>query len=468
MDTAFLEKYAPGKDAGVQATQGPDGRITLTNTLGKQNTFGQDPGLNFYNKMDLIQKENDLDAKQKLMAELESDFSVYNTERLQRAQGLAEGKLGLATLRQQLLENEGLDKTDPKYHKYRSDSPITAQIRERLRVAELQSYQMADGIVKTDIDRMRHGSAVGSFIKIQERLIGEMLRKQGISTEEAERVNSTLTDTNRAAIKAMYPDAPEDQLGVKAAQLAKNPLFKHEAQVILDPGAKPEDFLTAAIAGVGMAEPYVIRQQSLTSGQAPSVVQEELKTLKSLVSSADKMNEFAARVATSKERDSIKAMLGQELITKSKEELRQLQLQKVAIATNLFRRYKAKEFENDVNRWTETVDGVRLNQVPELAELFATYSSKQRPIDISTLFQEYVGNAAKEQKQARSALLQKYVFANAQKANSTLYGPEVVSLPDLQKKTQAMILANMQPYKMPDSIFPNIGADPFMSVPIGQ
>jgi len=171
MDANFLNSYAPGNPSGIEATQQPDGRILVTNVLGKQNTFGQDPGLNFYNKMDLIQKEKDLDAKQKLMAELESDFSVYNTERLQRAQSLAEEKLGLANLRQQLLENEQLDKSDPKYHLYRSDSPITAQIRERLRVAEMQSYQMAEGIVKTDIDRMRHGSAVGSFIKIQERVL---------------------------------------------------------------------------------------------------------------------------------------------------------------------------------------------------------------------------------------------------------------------------------------------------------
>lgn len=465
MDTNFLNSYAPGNSSGIEATQQPDGRIMITNVLGKQNTFGQDPGLNFYNKMDLIQKEKDLDAKQKLMAELESDFSVYNTERLQRAQSLAEEKLGLANLRQQLVENEQLDKSDPKYLKYRSDSPITAQIRERLRVAEMQSYQMAEGIVKTDIDRMRHGSAVGSFIKIQERLIGEMLRKQGISVEEAERFGSSLNDTNRAALKALYPDTPDEQLNIKAAQIAKTPALKHEAQVILDPGAKPEDMLTAAIAGVGMAEPYVVRQQALTTGQSPSVVQQELKTIKGLVEDPVKLKDVAGRYLSKDEKEALNLMLGQEMLTKSKEELQRIRLQKIETAVRVFRRVKAKEFENDVSRWTETVDGQQLSQIPELAETFASYAHKQRPMEISTLFSEYVGNAPKEQKASRAALLQKFVFANAQKANSTLYG-EVVDLPTLQKKTQALILYHSRAYKVPDSIYPNIGTDPFMAVPV--
>jgi hypothetical protein len=444
MDTNFLNNYAPGNSSGIEATQQPDGRILITNVLGKENTFGQDPGLNFYNKMDLIQKEKDLDAKQKLMAELESDFSVYNTERLQRAQSLAEEKLGLANLRQQLVENEQLDKSDPKYLKYRSDSPITAQIRERLRVAEMQSYQMAEGIVKTDIDRMRHGSAVGSFIKIQERLIGEMLRKQGISVEEAERFGSSLNDTNRAALKALYPDTPDEQLNVKAAQIAKTPALKHEAQVILDPGAKPEDMLTAAIAGVGMAEPYVIRQQALTTGQSPSVVQQELKTIKGLVEDPAKLKDVAGRYLSKDEKEALNLMLGQEMLTKSKEDLQRIRLQKIETAVRVFRRVKAKEFENDVSRWTEAVDGQRLSQIPELAETFASYAHKQRPMEISTLFSEYVGNAPKEQRYNRSALLQKFIFANANKANSTLYG-EVVDLPTLQKKTQALILFYTNP-----------------------
>jgi len=444
MDANFLNSYVPGNPSGIEATQQPDGRIMITNVLGKETTFGKDPGLNFYNKMDLIQKEKDLDAKQKLMAELESDFSVYNTERLQRAQSLAEEKLGLANLRQQLVENEQLDKSDPKYLKYRSDSPITAQIRERLRVAEMQSYQMAEGIVKTDIDRMRHGSAVGSFIKIQERLIGEMLRKQGISVEEAERFGSSLNDTNRAALKALYPDTPDEQLNIKAAQIAKTPALKHEAQVILDPGTKPEDMLTAAIAGVGMAEPYVIRQQALTTGQSPSVVQQELKTIKGLVDDPVKLKEMAGMYLSKDEKEALNLMLGQELLTKSKEDLQRIKLQKIETAVRVFKRFKAKEFEKDVSRWTETVDGQRLSQIPELTETFASYAHKQRPMEISTLFSEYVGNAPKEQRYNRSVLLQKFIFANAQKANSTLYG-EVVDLPTLQKKTQALALHYTNP-----------------------
>jgi len=93
----------------------------------------------------------------------------------------------------------------------------------------------------------------------------------------------------------LYPDTPDEQLNIKAAQIAKTPALKHEAQVILDPGAKPEDMLTAAIAGVGMAEPYVVRQQALTSGQSPSVVQQELKTIRGLVEDPAKLKDVAGR-----------------------------------------------------------------------------------------------------------------------------------------------------------------------------
>jgi len=214
-----------------------------------------------------------------------------------------------------------------------------------------------------------------------------------------------------------------------------------------------------------MAEPYVIRQQALTAGQSPSVVQQELKTIKGLVEDPIKLKEMASSYLSKDEKEALNLMLGQEMLTKSKEELQRIRLQKIETAVRVFRRVKAKEFENDVSRWTETVDGQRLSQIPELTETFASYAHKQRPMEISTLFSEYVGNAPKEQKASRAALLQKFVFANAQKANSTLYG-EVVDLPTLQKKTQALILYHGRSYKAPDSIYPNIGADPFMAVPI--
>jgi hypothetical protein len=432
MDSNFLTTYAPGNASGITATQDPSGRVSIVGS-----SLFANQGVNFYNKMDIIQKEGDIDVKQKLMSELESEFSVYNAERLQRALSLAEGQLGIQTLRQQLMEEERTDKADPKYHLYKSDSPSTAAVRERLRTATLQSHGLAEKLLQTDVERMRHGTAVGSFIKIQERVISDILRKQGITSEETDRVASTLTETNMEALRALYPEVTDDkQLKVKAAQLIRNPLFRDSSKVILDPGATPGDLLTAAIAGVDMAEPYVLRRQAASAKQSPEIVKKELGIIRKMVADPNYMQEMSGKYAPPEGREVIKQLLTETSFAKSKEQLHELQMRKIAAAVDIFKAMKSREFFGDVSQW-EAIDGVKLQDIPELSEIL----SKGKPVDMATIFREYVGKASKEQKQERVRLLQRYAYESATKANGTLYG-QVVDLSPLQKRIQALIMEN--------------------------
>lgn len=439
---------------GVQAVQDPKGRITLTNVFAKESSVANDPSVEFGSKMRLIQQEKDFDAKQAMLGDLQSSFAVYGTERLQRAQNMAENRLGVNALRKQLIDNERLDRTDPKWAQYQSDSKITASVRERLRLAEMQSFQMADGIMKSDPEFLRHATLLTSFVKLQERLLQDQLQKQGIRSQEVEAITATLTEDNKAAIRAMYPELKtDDELKLRAAQLMKNPQFRQESSVILDPSAKPEDYLTAAVSGVSMAEPYVIQQQSRLMGQSHESVQQEIKMAKEMVNDPKSLEIFVNKFGSPQEREAVKVMQGQALLLKGKEEQRAHYLTKVNTVIGLMKRSKERTFMNDVSTW-KPVDGQSLQDIPELNVLFTTKAAQKQSVSFDELFKNYVGGAPQELMAERAALLQKHIFNNGTQLNTGVYG-QIVNMATLKSKTQAAILAAMSKRKTDEAMIPN-------------
>jgi hypothetical protein len=288
-------------------------------------------------------------------------------------------------------------------------------------------------LAASDPDITRTKTRIGAFMKTQERLLNTMLQKEGIQNEKVDQITSVLNNDNLAAVQAIYPQITDQQeLKLRAAQLITNPKFRDEASVIMDPSAKPQDFLTAAVHGVSMAVPYVLQRQSALTGQDPTQVESEVSKMRSLVLNPDALQKEADKFLSPIEKQELGNLKQRSMLAKDKDSMAKLEALKVDTAIKVLKASKKNNLLGNAESW-QPVDGMRLVDLPE----FDSFKAAKKPINLETIYREFVHNAPKEAKSSRAALVQQHLLKNAEKLNGTLYG-EVVDLSALKAKTQAM------------------------------
>jgi len=270
---------------------------------------------------------------------------------------------------------------------------------------------------------------------MQERLLNTMLQKEGIQSEKVDQMTAILTKDNMAAVQAIYPEIKDErELKLRAAQLMSNPQLREEASVIMDPSAKPRDFLMAAVHGVSMATPYVLKQQSALTGQSEIEVENELTKMKALVANPDALIKEAAKFLPLDKRLELESLKTKGILAKGKEEQARFQALKVAAAIDIMKASKSNSLLGNAESW-KPVDGMRLVDLPE----FDSYRAAKKPISLDVIYREFVHNAPKEAKSTRAALVQQHLCENAASLNGTLYG-DIVDLTALKAKTQALAI----------------------------
>ncbi len=231
-----------------------------------------------------------------------------------------------------------------------------------------------------------------------------------------------------------------------------NPQLREEASVIMDPSAKPRDFLMAAVHGVSMATPYVLKQQSALTGQSELEIENELTKMKALVANPDALMKEATKFLPPDKRMELESLKTKGILAKGKEEQARFQALKVAAAIDIMKASKSNSLLGNAESW-KSVDGMRLVDLPE----FDSYRAAKKPISLDVIYREFVHNAPKEAKSTRAALVQQHLFENAARLNGTLYG-DVVDLTALKARTQAMAIPGIF-----DSI--SIGLDKALRTP---
>ncbi len=398
----------------------------------------------FLPAIEAVQKAGDSLTKEKALLDLTNQYGEFESQKMKQFHDMAYGRFGVSGLERQLKFSEQKDRSHPMWLQYQTDSEETA----RARAMYDKSLSLAEGHIRelasSDPDITRTKTRIGAFMKTQERLLNTMLQKEGIQNEKVDQITSILTPTNMEAVQALYPEVKDErELKLRAAQLLTNPQFREEAAVIMDPAAKPQDYLAAAVHGISKAVPYVVQKQAALTGQPTAEVENELTKMRALLLNSDALQKEADKFLSPIERQELGNLKQKSMLSKDKDSLAKLEALKVETAIKVMKASKKSSLLGNAASW-QPVDGMRLIDLPE----FDALRTAGKPINLNTIYEKFVYNAPKEARSSRAALVQQHLLKNAEKLNGTLYG-EVVDLSTLKAKTQAMAIPG---------IFDNIAA----------
>lgn len=398
----------------------------------------------FLPAIEAVQKAGDSLTKEKALLDLTNQYGEFESQKMKQFHDMAYGRFGVSGLERQLKFSEQKDRSHPMWLQYQTDSEETARARamydKSLSLAENHIRELAT----SDPDIARTKTRIGAFMKTQERLLNTMLQKEGIQNEKVDQITSILTPTNMEAVQALYPEVKDErELKLRAAQLLTNPQFREEAAVIMDPAAKPQDYLAAAVHGISKAVPYVVQKQAALTGQPTAEVENELTKMRALLLNSDALQKEADKFLSPIERQELGNLKQKSMLSKDKDSLAKMEALKVETAIKVMKASKKSSLLGNAASW-QPVDGMRLIDLPE----FDALRTAGKPINLNTIYEKFVYNAPKEARSSRAALVQQHLLKNAEKLNGTLYG-EVVDLSTLKAKTQAMAIPG---------IFDNIAA----------
>nr|HNI27206.1 hypothetical protein [Leptospiraceae bacterium] len=148
-DQEILDKYSSGDIIASLVGGQLSFKNTTAATVQKAEQLNAE-SISFQEKMKAIQAEPDIRKQEAMLNTFQADVGEIQTRELNKFRAIAEGQLGIPTLRQQLAASEMTDKQDPYYHMFLSDSPQTMKIRQALALAEQRAIGQTQELATRD------------------------------------------------------------------------------------------------------------------------------------------------------------------------------------------------------------------------------------------------------------------------------------------------------------------------------
>jgi len=448
-DQEILDKYSSG-DITASVV---NGQLHLTNqgpgSLQRQTDQAKAAQLNtesisFQEKMKAIQAEPDLQTREAMLNTFQADVGEIQTKELNKFRAIAEGQLGIPTLRQQLAASETTDKQDPYYHMFLSDSPQTMKIRQALAIAEQRAMGQTQELATRDPMFIRRGLEVKGFIDRQNKFITDRYLQESRIADRKE-----MKDEDRAALqqqtigaltpqgldilKSQFPGVEDGEVAIRALPLLKGPK-KEEWAAVLDPSQTPQGLLRMSVLGSAIPDSYIVKKQSDATGESPQVVQAELDRMRKYVAGNGKeIYETVQQFGTSEEKKTFKTLYDSHLagLTKGKEAVVQWQDTKAGWMIDMMGRAKANAFFGNVNGWSNS-----LKELPDADKILEANPA----MNLEKFIQQYALAGSRSERKARVKAIEDIAVKEANRLNSGIYGANVVDKSTLKAKLNASFI----------------------------
>ena len=448
-DQEILDKYSSG-DITASVV---NGQLHLTNqgpgSLQRQTDQAKAAQLNaesisFQEKMKAIQAEPDLQTREAMLNTFQADVGEIQTKELNKFRAIAEGQLGIPTLRQQLAASEMTDKQDPYYHMFLSDSPQTMKIRQALALAEQRAMGQTQELATRDPMFIRRGLEVKGFIDRQNKFITDRyLQESRIADRKemkeedrdaaAQKTIGALTPQGLDILKSQFPGVEDKEAALRAVPLMSGPK-KEEWAAVLDPSQTPQGLLRMSVLGSAIPDPYIVKKQSDATGESPQVVQDDLARMKKIVAGNGKeLYDTVQKFGTPKEKESFKALYGSNLMgaNKTKDANIQWQDAKAGWMIDMMGRTKANAFFGNVNGWQNS-----LRALPDADKILDANPA----VNLEKFIQQYALAGSRSERKARVKAIEDIAVKEANRLNSGIYGANVVDKSTLKAKLNASFI----------------------------
>lgn len=410
---------APAQDA-AQGT-------TLTTPT---RTEAQAP-INFRASMQAIQAEQDPVARAQMFADLQTQAATFKSTLWANSLKSAEQKLGIPELEATLAQNEALDRSDPKWKQFQSDSPITARIRQQL----LRQRAVADEEAKRSLQGNVTLASMDSQIAAATNIFNRMEKQQDLrDNKEAAKQDRK----DQFEFQRQYVEQQQDQdmlqqtspemltrmplidpsfVGKSAIDLARyiNKGVRDAAtkEALLAPDeALPE---LSIIRGNKAAERVLIAKEAERTGKSSDEVARNLKLMQQGMLN-DKELEKQLRLVYPQDKaaiDAAKMQLQRAALGGTKADKEAAQALKWQVAQAAVQRGAEANFYGDVSGW-----GL---PDPELGAAIEQAKSTTGSASASAVLSAFIGDRIGAERQARiDAFMQLLHTAAAPRARSLL------------------------------------------------
>lgn len=448
-DQEILDKYSSG-DITASVV---NGQLHLTNqgpgSLQRQTDQAKAGQLNaevisFQEKMKAIQAEPDLTTREAMLNTFQADVGEIQTKELNKFRAIAEGQLGIPTLRQQLADSEMTDKQDPYYHMFLSDSPQTMKIRQALAIAEQRAMGQTQELATRDPMFIRRGLEVKGFIDRQNKFITDRYLQESRITDRkemkeedrdaaAQQVIGAITPQGLEILRTQFPGTEDKEVALRALPLMKGPR-KEEWAAVLDPSQTPQGLLRMSVLGSAIPDSYVVKKQSDATGESPAAVAADLERMKKTVAGDGKaLYENVQKFGTTEEKKTFKALYESHVagLTKGKDAQAQWMDTKAGWMIDMMGRAKANAFFGNVNGWSNS-----LRELPDADKILEANPA----MNLEKFIQQYIIPATNEERSTRLKAIEDIAVKEANRINAGIYGPNVVDKSMLKAKLNASIL----------------------------
>jgi len=437
-DPALLAKYSGDGQGNIRASVDENGQLTMSGQfLQDQAKIAQANAKVFdlQGRMSDIMKEPDLQTRESMLLSFQSDVAEQQNKDIQKFKLQADGLLGVPQLRQQLVQAEAHDKADPLYYKYQSDSPITTKVRNALALAETHAREMTKDLVTKDPEFAKNYTMVDGFVKNQQRILTNMMQKSEVSQEKKDAMTSDLTQTNYEYLASAHPGMDIEGLKQAAVNMRMDPARKQIAAVVLDPNAKPEDYVTMGLSNINGVDNFVIRTQVGRTGDSPDKVSQEWDRMKRDMENDLSFTDTVKKYGTAQDKKIWAEALAKHALDKGASSAADWHKFKLGWVLDMQSK-KSEDFLNrDIKNW-KPIDGVNPLAIPEIKQLSDIYGAQNKPVGIRELIDGYVTKAPQDQQAAKLDLVKKLYLGNGELLNKGLYGN--VKLDSLGKTLEAL------------------------------
>ena len=373
-------------------------------------------------KMQAITAEKDPLKKQAMIGELRTSAAIAAANMTKQMRILAEDKAGLATLQQQFLRQQKLDMMDPLLVQMGKNSPATLQVARQLQ----QAKQSVAGLTKQMIAENPTLAAMDSKLKVflaaNERSIIKDMERHEKDQEKIDAVAGSLTPEAIKNLGYVFPDVSDATTAAKKiAVMAKNPTWKKEWGVVLDPSFQNTDLLPMAAQGSRVAQTILTRQEMEKTGRSLDEVKADVsKFMKVYSSDADALAVLKKLPPSDTRNQMVKAM---QMLSLSHD--KESNAQRQAIRFNAAMEYAKMSRMNstlgDVQTWSGDIN---LRSDPAAAaaiDKLKTISGKGN-VRLDDFIGEYVNTVPKEQRAARMDHIKAAADSHAAKYKDSVFG----------------------------------------------
>lgn len=425
----------------------PSPSATIGSNTSTNNQSAGNPFATIQQQLDAITKETDLAKKQQLMVGLEASTGEFITQKAKEARILAQDQLGISTLREQLAKNEQLDRADPKWQKFQSDSKITAAIRQRLNQTEGQVDLHSQRILKEDGELARLVKTVDSSLALQRSLIqkeeAKNFNKEQDAAKKQESLDtliSTVPQEVRDSFVKMNPTLADNKaFGAYLMNATKGGKDRDNFDALMSGAITPSTYLQAGLSGNTIALQLAVAEQASRTGIPKDIVEKQIQSAYNFVHSPEKFVEASTQMGLMNAKQA-KAYISKLATVTDKEGKQALAQDRLALVEPYMAALQKNAIDSDVLKWSVGVGETAIHQAPGAQEAIQKLQAAGQPVTVANFSKTFLSQPGlTDQEVAQRQALIGDAYARAlSRATSGIYGKGI----DVVGSTNALMVKN--------------------------